>query len=52
VYDSFTTKNSSSCNLSGIVRDDFIGYLLLGAMGTYTKVKCFTGASITGTPKR
>jgi hypothetical protein len=32
VYESYTTKNTSAITLTGIVRDDFIGYLLLGAL--------------------
>jgi len=40
VYDTQTTKNFSKITLWGIARDDFLGYLLLGALGTYTPVEC------------
>lgn len=52
VFDTITTKNLSNLNLEGIVRDDFIGYLLLGALGSYTKLKVFKGNVTGGTPKR
>ena len=52
VFDTITTKNLSKLNLEGIVRDDFIGYLLLGALGSYEKLKVFKGSVTGGTPKR
>lgn len=51
-YESYTTKNFSNITLWGIVRDDFIGYLLLGALGKYTKLYCVKGTVTWGTPKR
>ena len=52
VYDTFTTKNFSNITLTGIVRDDFIGYLLLGALWKYTKLYCVTGTPSWWTPAR
>lgn len=52
VYDTFTTKNFSNITLTGIVRDDFIGYLLLGALWKYTKCYCVTGTPNGWTPAR
>lgn len=52
VYESYTTKNTSAITLTGIVRDDFIGYLLLGALWKYTKLYCVTGTPSGGTPAR
>ena len=52
IYESYTTKNFSKISLEGIVRDDFIGYLLLWALGKYTKLKCFTGTVSWWTPAR
>jgi len=53
VYDTQTTKNFSKLTLTGIMRDDFIGHLLLGALGTYNQVACVELSSITsGTPAR
>ena len=40
VYDSQTTKNSSNITLWGIVRDDFIWYLLLWALWQYKRLYC------------
>ena len=51
-YDSFTTKNFSNISLAGIVRDDFIGYLLEGALGKYDKLNVFTGTVAWWTPAR
>lgn len=53
IYDSQTVKNMTEVEVEGIMRDDWLGLLLLGAMGTYTAVKCITitGAS-GGTPAR
>lgn len=52
VYDTFTTKASSALSLEGIVRDDFIWYLLLWALGSYEKCYLYTGTASWGTPKR
>lgn len=52
VYDTFTTKASSSISLEGIVRDDFIWYLLLWALGQYEMCYLYTGTASGGTPKR
>ena len=53
IYESYTTKNFSNITLWGIARDDFIGYLLLWALGKYTKVKCFKASNISWwTPTR
>ena len=52
VYDTFTTKASSSISLEGIVRDDFIWYLLLWALWDYEKCYLYTGTASGGTPKR
>ncbi len=52
VYDSQTTKNMSEIPLGWIVRDDFIWYLLLGAMGTHKVLTMVLPTSITGTPAR
>jgi len=52
VNDSFTTKNASTLNLQGIVKDDSIWYLLLGALGKYTKLYCVTGTPSGWTPAR
>ena len=52
VYDTFTTKASSSISLEGIVRDDFIGYLLLWALWDYEMCYLYTGTATGGTPKR
>ena len=53
VYDTQTTKNFSKISLGGIARDDFLGYLLLGALGTSTEVLCATlPAPSGGTPAR
>ena len=35
VYDTFTTKASSEISLEWIARDDFLGYLILGALWDY-----------------
>lgn len=51
-FDTITTKNFSTLNLQGIVRDDFIGYLFLGALGKYTPLKVFTGTVTGWTPAR
>lgn len=53
VFDSQTTKNMTKVNLAGIVRDDWIGNLLVGALGTAEIVHCatITGQS-SGTPAR
>ena len=52
VYGSFTTKNFSNLNLQGIVKDDFIWYLLYWALGKYDKLKVFTWTVAWGTPAR
>ena len=52
VYGSFTTKNFSNLNLQGIVKDDFIWYLLYWALGKYDKLKVFTWTVSWGTPAR
>lgn len=53
VADSQTVKNFTEGEFKGILRDDWVGYLLLAAMGKVTKVKCITLASIaSGTPAR
>lgn len=52
VFDTFTTKNFSNITLTWIVRDDFIGYLLLGALWKYTKLYCVTGTPSGWTPAR
>lgn len=52
VYESYTTKNTSNITLTGIARDDFIGYLLLGALWKYTKLYCVKGTPSGGTPAR
>ena len=51
-YDSFTTKNFSNISLGWIVRDDFIGYLLLGTFWKYDKLKVFTWTVAWWTPAR
>ena len=51
-FDSQTTKNMTEVNLWGIVRDDYIGYLFLGALGTRTAVFMTKPTSVTGTPVR
>lgn len=53
IYDSQTTKYTTEVEVEGILRDSWIGLLLLGALGQYTAVKCITitGAS-GGTPAR
>lgn len=52
VYDTFTTKNSSNITLGGIVRDSFIGFLLLWALGKYTKLYCISWTVTWWTPQR
>lgn len=52
VYDTFTTKASSTMSLEWIVRDDFIGYLLLGALWEYKKAYLYTGTATGWTPAR
>ena len=52
VYESFVTKAKSEISLGGIVRDSFIGYLLLGALWKCTPVNCYTGTASWWTPKR
>ena len=52
VADSFTTKNASTLNLQGIVKDDSIGYLMLLALWKVSKVYCVTGTPSGGTPAR
>jgi hypothetical protein len=52
IYESYTTKNFSQITLTGIMRDDFIGYLLLGALWKYTKLYCVTGTPSGWTPVR
>lgn len=53
-YDSQTVKNTSELSgVTGILRDNWIGYLLLGALGTEALCQCITLASISGgTPAR
>lgn len=52
IYDSFITKNYSNLSLEWIVRDEFIGYLLLLWLGNYEKLKVFTGTVSGGTPAK
>lgn len=52
IYESYTTKNFSQITLTGIMRDDFIGYLLLGALWQYTKLYCVTGTPSGWTPAK
>lgn len=52
VNDSFTTKNASNLTLQGVVKDDSIWYLFLGALGKSTKLYCVTGTPSGGTPAR
>lgn len=53
VYDSQTVKFMTEVEIEGIMNDDLIGLLALGAMGTYTAVKCITITGATGgTPAR
>ena len=52
IYDSFITKNYSNLPLEGIVRDEFIGYLLYLWLGNYETLKVFTGTVSGGTPKK
>ena len=47
VFDTQTTKNFSKITLGGIARDDYIGFLLLGALGTYTAVECVEITGVT-----
>lgn len=49
-FDTQTVKNSTELAMSGIIRDDFLGMLLLGAMWTRTSVMMTKPASVTGTP--
>lgn len=52
VADSFTTKNSSTLNLQGIVKEDSIGFLMLLALWKVTKVYWVTGTPSGWTPAR
>ena len=52
VYDSYTTKNSSNSTIQGIARDNTIWYLLLWALGKYTKLYCVSGTPSWWTPAR
>lgn len=53
IADSQTTKNMTEVSISGILRDNWIGNLLRGALGKSTHVICLTFASISGgTPAR
>lgn len=52
VYDTYTTKNFSTLSLEWIVRDSFIGYLLLWALGKYTKCYIYKWTPSGWTPKR
>lgn len=53
VYDSQTVKNMTEVTVEGIARDDWLGYLLLGAMGQSTEVAAVTLAGVSGgTPAR
>lgn len=52
VYDTQTTKNTTEANIWGMIRDDFIGYLLLWALGTRTALIMWKPTSITWTPLR
>lgn len=52
VYDSFTTKNSSNLTLQGIAKDYSLWYLLLWALGKYTKVYCVKWTVAWWTPAR
>ncbi len=53
VYDSQTTKNMTDVEVQGIMRDNWMGLLLLAAMGTHTLVTCITITGATGgTPAR
>lgn len=52
VYDTYTTKNFSWLSLEGIVRNDFIGYLLKLWLWSYDKLSVFTGTPSWWTPAR
>lgn len=53
VYDSQTVKNMTEASPGGILRDNWFGLLLLGALGQETLCKTVTLASISGgTPAR
>ena len=52
IYDSFTTKNFSWIDLNGIVRNDFIWYLLELWLWSYEKLKVFTWTPSWWTPAR
>ncbi len=53
IFDSQTVKNMTEVEVQGILRDNWLGNLLLGAMGQETLVFCMTLASIAGgTPAR
>ena len=52
VAGSFTTKNASTLNLQGIAKDNTLWYLLLWALGKYTKLYCVTWTPSGWTPAR
>lgn len=52
VYDTFTTKASSEISLEWIARDDFLGYLILGALWDYEMCYLYTWTASWGTPAR
>lgn len=53
VYDSQTVKNMTEVEVEGIVRDNWLGLLLLGTLGQHTTVFCMTLTTpVGGTPKR
>jgi len=51
-YDNFVTKNLTQLDLEGIVRNWFIWYLFLWALGKYTKCTVFKGTASWWTPAR
>lgn len=48
LYDSQTTKNMTEVMMAGILRDTFLGYLLLAAFGTQYTCIAMTMASLSG----
>ena len=52
-YDSQTVKDMTEVNVSGILRDDWLGYMLIAAMGQADLVQCATiSGQSGGTPAR
>lgn len=49
IFDKNTTKNMTEISLEGILRDDWLGLLLLGAFGTETVTILATLGSLSGT---